>query len=143
MTSDVSPVDRLNEIRDGWAAGRPTTGLELLARAGSDVGWLLEHIEQLQRESDAEHCWTQDPADHKGYYDQVRIVLAAADECDRVAGVVRVDTNDLATLERIVYALRYTNWYRGDSVEAAGAVLTAIREIAAARAQPPPEEEQR
>lgn len=68
--------------------------------------------------------------------------LAAADECDRVAGVVRVDTNNLATLERIVYALRYTNWYRGDSVEAAGAVLTAIREVAAAGAAQPEETQQ-
>jgi len=67
----------------------------------------LHHAEWIEgnfHETDAEHCWTLDPADHAGYYDQVRIVLAAADECDRVAGVVRVDLNDRQQVDALLTA---------------------------------------
>lgn len=40
MTSDLSPVDRLGEIR----------AREYPPYVALDVGWLLEHIEQLQAE---------------------------------------------------------------------------------------------
>src|SRR5882762_3912445 len=72
----------------------------------------LHHAEWIEgnfHETHAEHCWTQDPADHIGYYDQVRIVLAAADDCDRVAGVVRVDTNNNETGRVIYDVLRLAN----------------------------------
>jgi hypothetical protein len=35
------------------------------------------------------------------YLTAAELALAAADEADRVAGVVRVDTNDAATVERV------------------------------------------
>jgi hypothetical protein len=45
------------------------------------------------RELDAETCWAQDPDDHQGYYEQVQIILTAADGWDREAHIVRVCSN--------------------------------------------------
>lgn len=80
MTSDLSPVDRLNEIRARLANATPGpwrteyvygidsgdvfspgealpmatafafTDAEFIAAAPADVGWLLKHVEQLQAE---------------------------------------------------------------------------------------------
>lgn len=66
MTSDLSPVDRLNEIRlrrlaaaEAWASTSLSWSetVERTIASSADVGWLLDHIEQLQGELDACRRW--------------------------------------------------------------------------------------
>lgn len=111
----------------------------------------LHHAEWVEgnfHETDAEHCWTQDPADHKGYYDQVRIVLNAADEADRVAGVVRLDTREDTTFKLIRRAcndpgqfLPHGEQYDGEP-DTLGhwQALAVLAALAAAGVQPSPPE---
>jgi len=63
----------------------------------------------------------------------VEAVLAAADAADREAGVIRVDTTDEATAERIVDAIVDHNTLSGSDLDGtARAVLAALREDGAA-----------
>jgi len=53
-------------------------GMESAIEAGAKA---LHHAEWTDggfRELDAETCWAQDPDDHAGYYEQARILAAAA-----------------------------------------------------------------
>lgn len=83
----------------------------------------------------------------------MRKALAAADEVDRAAGVIRVDINDdgmaalvAAVLLDVVYGWNLahevpSNEAHESSMLAARAVLSQFAALAAAGAQPPPEEE--
>lgn len=109
MTSDLSPVDRLKEIKDrseaatigewcadpvedsadwfvhsaqgpafGIVAGQVTheADAEFIAHSPADVGWLLEHIEQLQRQRQGllDICAAAEAAELKpGVKDSLRI----------------------------------------------------------------------
>ena len=48
-----------------------------------------------------------------------RVALAAADDCDRVAGVVRVDTNAPGEAERLAMILHHYDWRAADGDPAA------------------------
>lgn len=94
------------------------------------------------------HSWRCEYSDRYGecgcVHETAGIILAAADECDRVAGRVTIDTRGegvLSAAAEFIYDLWPRNdLARGDAREVARDLLAAL---AAAGAQPPPEGDQR
>lgn len=82
------------------------------------------------------HTWENIPeVGRENYRTMVRAVLAAAEECDRVAGRITIDTNDEATIERIRQVILGATFAEYAAREAARLVVAAL--AAAAGAQPP------
>lgn len=95
------------------------------------------------------HSWRCEYPDRYGecgcVYETAGVILAASDEADRVAGVVRVDTRDEALLDRMAHLI--DQMPTSGSATIAMALLDEIAAVdrlqaalAAAGAQPPTEE---
>jgi hypothetical protein len=87
------------------------------------------------RELDAETCWTQDPDDHKGYYESVETILAAADGYDREHGIVRVQVDD-AAIARVADALGPRIAVNRNVTKAARAAIAALVAPVGAQGEP-------